>query len=258
MDRYDAIRKVSSLIIEDNISEAIFLKGSIASEADDDYSDVDLYVAVGKENFESFLKRRIDYLREYKDILYFSEENFVGPQIVAIFEDGLHFDLYTVPVENIPRTGVVKVLHDPNEILIGYDPEDLSIHDNQVVLLINEISYTMIEMHAAVCRGDEIWLNHLFQLQFSSVSIILRFIYDPSNAKLGSKKIMHFLPNDLKKDFLELLRNYQSSTLTGVTLLIAFLDQVISKLPTSISNKSNEVFYEFTTGQLRNAAQKLS
>lgn len=89
MRQEEAVKKVYSEIMRDKLVRAVFLKGSIARGECDEYSDVDFYCMVDEERKEEFLSKRIKYLESYKPLIYYSEENFVGPQIVAVFEDGL-------------------------------------------------------------------------------------------------------------------------------------------------------------------------
>jgi predicted nucleotidyltransferase len=101
MDQNEAIRVVSQALIKDSAVRAVFLKGSHARGEEDAFSDVDMYCLLNCDLMEGFLERRISYLENYRKLIYWSESDFVGPQIVGFFEDGLHFDLYTVT--NIKR-----------------------------------------------------------------------------------------------------------------------------------------------------------
>ena len=103
MIQYDAINIIAKAIIDDGLVEACYLKGSIARQEEDEYSDVDLYCLVSLENEATFLKKRIQYLETYKPILFFEEVNFVGPQLVCVFENGLHFDLYMQNKQNLSQ-----------------------------------------------------------------------------------------------------------------------------------------------------------
>ena len=51
-----------------------------------------VYYMIIKE--EAVFKRCIQYLKKYKDILFWTKVNFVAPQIVAFFNNGLYIDLY--------------------------------------------------------------------------------------------------------------------------------------------------------------------
>ena len=63
MKQYDAINKITEIVINDGLIEACFIKGSLARGEEDLYSDVDLYFVVSDEYREAFLKKRIEYLK---------------------------------------------------------------------------------------------------------------------------------------------------------------------------------------------------
>ena len=98
-----AVRQVEEI-------RAAFLKGSLGSDAGDEYSDVDFYCLLDPAGLEPFLQRRREILERYRPILFWAEVNFVGPQVVAVYDDGLHIDLYAVTPDNLPTTGAMKVL----------------------------------------------------------------------------------------------------------------------------------------------------
>ena len=125
MKRYNATKAVADAILNEGLADALFLKGSMARGDDDNYSDVDMYAVVADENFDDFLARRVGYLEAYKPLLNWEEVNFVGPQIVGIYEDTLHFDLYTVMPGQIPQTGEMKIIYDKQGLLTNYKPEPL-------------------------------------------------------------------------------------------------------------------------------------
>lgn len=62
MRTYETIRAISQKIIEDNLCDAILLKGSIGRGDDDEYSDIDMYLIVSPENMDSVLQKRYEYL----------------------------------------------------------------------------------------------------------------------------------------------------------------------------------------------------
>jgi predicted nucleotidyltransferase len=105
----DAIDKILPFVIKDDAVRAVFLKGSIARDEIDEYSDVDFYCMVKNEKMNDFLKRRVDYIEQYKPLIFCEDVNFVGPQIVGVFDNGLHFDLYTVTYDSLQRTDEIKL-----------------------------------------------------------------------------------------------------------------------------------------------------
>lgn len=120
-----AISAILAAVCEHPAVRAVFLKGSLATSNGDQYSDVDFYCLVDENKQAGFLQDRLPILANYKPVVYWSEQNFVGPQIVAVFADGLHFDLYTVTETNFPRQGQFKVLYDPENILARFSSQGI-------------------------------------------------------------------------------------------------------------------------------------
>ncbi|MCL2170152.1 MAG: hypothetical protein FWB74_09040 [Defluviitaleaceae bacterium] len=236
MKRYDAIEAVKNAISAEGLADALFLKGSIAKGTDDDWSDVDFYAAVSPENFDAFLARRIHYIEAYKPLIYWSNVNHVGPQIVGVFEDGLHFDLYTVPTGAIPQTGEIKPLYDPAGILASYSTAPLSVTSEEIIRAIHSFTFVLVEFEAAFHRGDTIWATRLSHALLGELSIVLRHLHDPQNAQLGLKGIHKVIP----KDMTEILKNSMD-----VPALIKLMSELIKQLPTEVRKRINMKFFEF-------------
>ncbi len=62
----------------------------------DAYSDVDLYVLVDELQLDSFLNDRLTFLETYRSILFYEDYFIIAPQIIAVFDNLLHIDLFTV------------------------------------------------------------------------------------------------------------------------------------------------------------------
>jgi len=251
MNRYEAIKAVSDEILKDGVAEALFLKGSIARGEDDDYSDVDLYVVVRDENFEAFLKKRIEYLEKYKPLINWVEVNFVGPQIVGIFEDALHFDLYAIKPDAIPQTGAIKVIFDENGLLTEYKNEPLSLTNEQLVRWINNFTYLLIEFEAAYMRGDLLRCFALFSNEYDVISLLTRHVYDQKNSLLGSKNMYKVIPKEIHKEYLEILELATPSTiLMAMKRLLGLFEKTLLQLPNEIQTQINKEFYELLSGRI--------
>ena len=252
MKQLEAIDKILPFIIEDSAIRAIFLKGSIARGEMDEYSDVDFYCMVKQEELDCFLKKRVSYMEQYKPLIFCEEVNFVGPQIVGVFDNGLHFDLYTVTYDSLHRTDEIKVLYDPERLLSQYTPEKLSITENDLLGYFNEISFTMLEFEAAYCRNDLVWASRLGSHITGYLSIILRYIYDPNNAQLGLKRLNKKLGKD-KHDKLTMAMDLlgPSHLPQGAKILTEITDEVLEELPKEISNKINKIFFHSMAKKVR-------
>lgn len=188
---------------------AVFLKGSLARGAGDRYADVDFYCLVDQADLADFLPWREQLLQAYRPVIYLSQADFVGPQLVAVFDDGLHFDLYTVTPERFPLIGSLQVLHDPEHRLDSFLPlqQDHRLPPAQVAERFNEFSFTLLEWQAAWGRQDLVWAARLASHLAGDLGVLLRHRYDPANGLLGSKRLEAVLPVQLKAMLRSALRD---------------------------------------------------
>jgi hypothetical protein len=183
------IETILSAVRQEEGVRAAFLKGSLGSGAGDDYSDVDFYCLIDPAKLDGFLHQRREILERYRPILFWAEANFVGPQVVAVYDDGLHIDFYAVTPENLPDTGAMKVLHDPDGMLSGYQARTLSIPFAEAVRHFDSFSFVLVEIEAAVKRGNRVWANHLAGHLASEFGFVYRHLHDPDRARLSLKNI---------------------------------------------------------------------
>ena len=245
----ESIDKIVKSLIADSAVIAVFLKGSIAKEQDDEYSDVDLYCMVTETLMHDFLHRRLMHLEKYKSMVFVEEVNFVAPQIVAVFEDGLHFDLYTVTEKSLVRTGEVKALYDPTQKLRDYQNEGFCIDTESIEQLLDELTFNLLEFDAAYNRNDLIWASRLASHMMGTLSLILRAVKDPQNGKLGMKRLSQYLSDDEHEKLSAIMDGIGPSDLhNGVIQILAFIDELI--LTYALSMK-HEAFYHMMSKQIR-------
>jgi len=245
MKRYNAIEAVSETILRDSLVEALIIKGSIARGDDDDYSDVDMYAVVSPENREEFLSKRIQHLEAYMPLVYWSESDFVGPQIVGVFEDALHFDLYTVTPDDIPKTDDIKVLYDKRGLFKSYEKAALSISPLDVVINIHEFTFVLLEFEAAYMRNDRMWSIRLLYALLAHLSFVVRYMYDEDNSQLALKRLYKVIPPELYNDFIDILENATpSNVLTAVKMIVSLAEKQIETLPGEIKKEINLNFFE--------------
>lgn len=248
----EAVEKILPFVIKDSSVRAVFLKGSIARGDIDKFSDVDFYCLVKDEKIDRFLSNRIQYMEQYRPLIFSEEVNFVGPQIAGVFNDGLHFDLYTVTYDTLHRTDEIKILYDPEKLLSDYVPEQLGINEETLIKYFDEISFTMLEIEVAYCRNDLMWASRLGSHISGYLSIILRYIYDTNNAQLGLKRLHKKLDRDIYNKLVSAMDLLgPSSILQGVKILVEITNEVIEKLPEYISNKINTVFFNYIVGKIK-------
>lgn len=110
----EAVDTVVSSLKKDESVQAIFLKGSMGRNEHDEFSDIDLYCLVNAEDLDMFLPNRMRHIRAYKELLFYDEIFIVAPQILAVYENLVHLDLFTVTKENYVAKDFIKVLYDPD------------------------------------------------------------------------------------------------------------------------------------------------
>jgi len=246
MEKFIAIECISEALKSNTTVKAIFLKGSLARQDFDRYSDVDLYCLVDPQSVDTFLPQRISILETYKLLLYVSEVNFVCPQILAVFDNGLHFDLYTVTIDNLPQTDAIKVLYDPHHFLSGYTPHPLQYEHDEVLNLIHEFACTLLEFETAFLREDLFWAWRLTSHCVGYLSGILRYVHDPAYSRFGAKKSTQGIPVSMYSRMVNALEHCCPSQLPqGVSQLITILDELIPQLPIDIQTKINYDFLNF-------------
>lgn len=234
MKQYRAIDAVLEIVKDYPQVKAAFVKGSLAKGNGDEYSDVDFYCLVEDSKLPEFLPKRIEILQEYRPIIYWSEANFVGPQIVAVYDNGLHFDLYTVTLETFPMVGEFKTLYDPNNLLKQFsDQLNHSITEETLVKNFNSFSFTLLEFHAALCRQDLSWAARLASHLTGNLGIVLRHRYDAKNAQLGLKRLENSLPVNVKEELRSSIELLSGDTLAmGVLKLCSMMQKAILDLQT--------------------------
>ena len=66
--------------------EAIFLKGSLARNSEDQYSNIDLYCIIKDSKYDLFLEKELKILRKYEIIVY---SKLIGNHLICVYENGI-------------------------------------------------------------------------------------------------------------------------------------------------------------------------
>jgi len=252
VEQWNAIYTLVPILKEDKAVRAIFLKGSLARGEGDKYSDVDLYCLVYEDGLEHFLNRRLDYLKKYKGLLFWTEVNFVAPQIVAVFNNGLHLDLYTVTKETLKQTDAVKILYDPEKLLSDYQKGWFELSKEEIVKIFDQLTFKLLEFEAAYKRKNMIWASRLASHISGDIVLLVRYIYDPKHAQLGFKKINNAIPEEIYQELCNALDKINPSNLPmGLFKLLELTDEIISKLPSDINDELNFKFYDFMSEKIK-------
>src|SRR5699024_12336038 len=117
MKQDEAVKIISQSLMKDKRVKAIFLKGSMGRGEYDEYSDVDLYCLVDEADEDTFLIHRLRHLESYRKILFYEDLFIIAPQIIAVFDNLLHVDLFTVTETTFKEKDFFLVLYDPENSL---------------------------------------------------------------------------------------------------------------------------------------------
>lgn len=219
---------------------AIFVKGSIARGEADAFSDVDLYCIVDPMIMPTFLKRRLTLLESHRPLLYWSEANFGAPQIVGVYDNGLHVDLYTLTEAPKSGTDAILSLYDPKNLLSDYQQVVVNYPEEALIGNFNNFAFSLIEFEAAYQRGDMLWTMRLASHQFAEMSMILSAQYDKDKSFVGLKRLSGALPQNLR-EFLEgicqrmTIAEVKNAMLQLIDLAISLYGQMPPEIQSRIS-----------------------
>ncbi|WP_181347513.1 nucleotidyltransferase domain-containing protein [Thalassobacillus sp. CUG 92003] len=195
MMQEDAVQAITASLQRDALVQAVFLKGSMGRGEHDAYSDVDLYCLVEAQDEEAFLTRRLDHLKAYGDLLYVDTFFIIAPQILAVYDNLLHVDLFTVTETSFLNKDYFRVLHDPNNKLAPFrDFQDLSLSPQELHDHIDDTAFFLLQYHKAAGRGNDLWAVHVGHDIMIELAKVLLHHYNPRRAQLGLKTAGDALP----------------------------------------------------------------
>ena len=244
MKTYESIKSVSQAIIKDNLCEAILIKGSIGRGDDDEYSDVDMYVIVNEDNIKKFLDKRVEYLNSYMPLVFYESVYFVAEQIVAIYENGLHFDLYTTTEKDFKHDGKIKIIYDPKNLYGNYEPKLYIISKNELKEHFTDVLFSYTEAHGAYKRKNYPWASRIMDHAIASCAILLRYIFDKEYAYLGLKKINEIIPYEQFEWINQASYNlFNHEYRKSGAEIIKILEYVIKNIDEDIKNEFDMKFF---------------
>ncbi|WP_404453786.1 nucleotidyltransferase domain-containing protein [Virgibacillus necropolis] len=193
-----AVEKISKSLQNDECVQAIFLKGSMGRNEYDEHSDIDLYCLVDKKDEASFLSRRINHLEAYRSIFFYDDIFIIAPQIIAVYDDYLHIDLFTVTKESFLDKDYFKVIYDPNQLLDGFkDKQSLVISDFEFREDVLDVAWFMFQYKKSAARGNDLWSVKMLTNVMQHLARVLLHRYNPKRAQLGLKTIEKSLPEEI-------------------------------------------------------------
>ncbi len=201
-----AVEKIVASLKEDPHVQAIFLKGSMGRGEHDAHSDVDLYCLVNEEDKKEFLESRVEHLQAYRDIILMDDIFIVAPQIIAVFDDLLHIDLFTVTKETFVGGDHFKVLYDPKRLMDEFmKMQGLALTEAEYRDDVMDVGWFLFQYSKSAARGNDIWAVKMLTNVVHDLGRVLLYRYAPERAKLGLKTIERSLPDSVVEELTEIV-----------------------------------------------------
>lgn len=198
-----AVQQICESLKQDARVQAIFLKGSMGREEHDEHSDIDLYCLVEKDGQASFLSDRLTHLQAYRDVIFTDDIFIVAPQLIAVYDDFLHIDLFTVTIDAFAGKDYFKVLYDPENLLTGFkETQGLELTAEEYRDHVNDTAWFLFQYKKAAARGNAIWAAKMLLNSTEHLAKVLLSRYAPERAQLGLKTLQSSLPESLYKQMI--------------------------------------------------------
>lgn len=202
MRQQEAIQYFFDAFTNVNGIKALFLKGSLARGTGDEWSDVDLYCLVEESFATQFMQIREGIMLGFKPVILYEEVDFGKPQLIAIYDNHLHVDLYmTTEIPDVSYEPI-KVIHDPFGVLPAAMSPLRGCFDLEVGEHLNEVIYTFHELDIAVKRGDYIWAQRLGSHILAGLSLALCNEHHTALPMLHIKGLTQKLPESTQERML--------------------------------------------------------
>lgn len=196
MKQEDAVKTISKSLMKNKCIKAIFLKGSMGRGEYDEYSDVDIYCLVDEKDEELFLTQRLSHLESYRKILFYEDFFIIAPQIIAVFDNLLHVDLFTVTEKNFKEKDFFQVLYDPEGRLIRFkSTQNLRLSIEEFSSCAYDVAWYLFQYNKANQRRNDLWAVEMLQYVMVNLSKVLLHRYTPDKAQLGLKSLESCLPS---------------------------------------------------------------
>lgn len=195
MHQLHAIEQLVTRLKQDPAVEAIFLKGSFGRGEEDVYSDIDLYCLVSEDRMAKFLTRRLTHLSVYRPIIWKDDIFIVAPQLIVVYDDLLHVDLFTVTRESLNHSDTIRVLYDPKRQLEAYrEKSSLTLGMQEAADEAIDAVWFLFQYQKAAGRGNALWAVEMLRSALLKFAKVLLHRYVPDRAQLGLKTVPGYLP----------------------------------------------------------------
>ncbi|PAF39353.1 hypothetical protein CHH58_01485 [Terribacillus saccharophilus] len=229
-----ALNSLVDMLANEKEVKAVFVKGSFGRGEQDPYSDIDLYCLVEEHDLDNFLAKRLALLSKYKNILYSEELFIIAPQVIIVYNDFLHVDLFTVTEKTFKQSDHFRVLYDPDQLLDQFKGmQKLTMSDEEYGNQIVDLTWFLFQYRKAALRGNGAWAAAMLQQVTDPLSRMLLHHYAPDRAQLGLKRAEQLLPFPIFSEFKIILENV---TPAGHQKAAGAILQLIAKEQSFIKN----------------------
>lgn len=200
--------------------------GSLA-DGGDAWSDLDLNVVCDHQSIQEVFDFCWQVANRYRPVLLIEEVFFDQRQIVVIYDNHLHVDLYI---------GLQKQIPKKNE----------GVLEAQWIEVFNNAIYTFHELDIALKRCDYLWAQRLASHILADISLVLCAKYAPDKPYLHLKNLQKHLPKSIAQELLLLhhewgVGNYQHA----LQHTISFVAKCLYELPLEHQAKLRQKFFEY-------------
>ncbi|MBT2695167.1 nucleotidyltransferase domain-containing protein [Bacillus sp. ISL-55] len=204
----DALEVLSNSLKQDKRVQAVFVKGSVGRGEQDEHSDLDLYCLVEENDLDGFLQSRINHLESYGKLLFHDDIFIVAPQILAVYENMLHVDLFTVTEKTFIEKDFFKVIYDPANLLEKFQStQNLRLSADDLQDAVDDVAWFLFQYKKSAARGNDLWAVNMLNQVMSHLAKVLLHRYKPERAQLGLKTAEASLPKEVIKNVSEIQEN---------------------------------------------------
>jgi predicted nucleotidyltransferase len=197
----DALQVLSNSLKLDKRVQAIFVKGSVGRGEQDEHSDLDMYCLVDEKDLDDFLQSRIGHLESYGKLLFHDDIFIVAPQILAVYEDMLHVDLFTVTEATFIEKDFFKVIYDPKDLLSKFmTTQNLRLSESEFQDAVDDIAWFLFQYKKMAARGNDLWSVNMLNHVMLNLSRVMLHKYNPGRAQLGLKTAAASLSEEVLKE----------------------------------------------------------
>jgi predicted nucleotidyltransferase len=234
----EALEVLSNSLKQDKRVQAIFVKGSVGRGEQDEQSDLDLYCLVEEKDLDGFLQSRVHHLEAYGKLLFHDDIFIVAPQILAVYENMLHVDLFTVTEKTFIKKYYFKVLYDPDHLLeIFKNTQSLRLAADEFQDAVDDIAWFLFQYKKSTARGNDLWSVNMLNNVMSHLSRVLLHRYNPERAQLGLKTLEASLPDEVRKNISRIQENITPlKHQTAAVLLRDLLNQEAEWILNEVAN----------------------